>query len=65
MKVYLLNASAGSYDEMEEKLLGVFTTVKKAEAAKQKFDKEHETSDYYGRIFTGIQEIETDVLGVV
>lgn len=62
MKVYLINASYGSYDDREEKVVGVFTTLEKAEEAQKVFDEKHKTDDYYDRIFTGIQEMDVDVL---
>lgn len=62
MKVYLINATCGSYDDMEEKVVGVFLTLEKAEAAQKVFDEKYATLDYYERIFTGIQEMDADVL---
>lgn len=56
MKVYLLWASTSSYDEREEKVVGVFTTEEKAA------DEKYKTQDYYERIYTGIEVKNLDEL---
>lgn len=62
MTVYLLWASSVICDDLEQQVIGVFTTKEGALEAQRVFDEKYKTNDYYSRVYTGIEEMPVNEL---